>query len=146
MAQASDIARGVERLLEDMGLASIRELALASGRRADVTALGKDGQVLIVEIKSGVPDFRADAKWQDYLEFCDTFYFAVAGDFPVDILPVTCGIIIADRYGAEILRPDPGQGKDTRLAAARRKAVTLRFARAAAARLMKEVSDDTSSQ
>lgn len=81
MAQASDIARGVERLLEDMGLASIRELALASGRRADVTALGKDGQVLIVEIKSGVPDFRADAKWQDYLEFCDTFYFAVAGDF-----------------------------------------------------------------
>ncbi len=103
MADASDIARGVDRLLEDMGLTSIREFVLTSGRRADVTALGKDGKVLMVEIKSGVPDFRADTKWQDYLEFCDTFYFAVAADFPVDILPATCGIIIADRYGAEVL-------------------------------------------
>lgn len=142
MADAGDIARGVERLLEDMGLTSIREFALASGRRADVTALGKDGRILMVEIKSGVPDFRADTKWQDYLEFCDTFYFAVATDFPVDILPSTCGIIIADRYGAEILRPDPCEGQDTKLAPARRKAVTLRFARAAAARLMKVLADD----
>lgn len=142
MARASDIARGVERLLEDMGLTSIREFALVSGRRADVTGLGKDGRIAIVEIKSGVPDFRADTKWQDYLEFCDTFYFAVAADFPVDILPATCGIIIADRYGAEILRPVPCEDKDSKLAPARRKAVTLRFARAAAARLMKALADD----
>lgn len=138
---AQDIARGVDRLVQDMGLASIHEFVLASGRRADITAIGKDGRILIVEIKSGVPDFRADTKWQEYLDFCDTFYFAVAADFPVDILPSTCGVIVADRYGAEIVRVDPGEGPDTKLAAARRKAVTLRFARTAATRLGFVLSD-----
>ncbi len=139
---AGDIARGADRLLLDMGLASIREFSLASGRRADIAALGKDGRILIIEIKSSIADFRGDAKWPDYLEYCDTFYFAVAPDFPVEILPETCGIIIADRFGAEILRADPSQGPDRTLKAARRKAVTLRFARIAASRLMANLADD----
>lgn len=139
---ASDIARGADRLLLDMGLASIREFSLASGRRADIAALGKDGRILIIEIKSSIADFRSDAKWPDYLEYCDAFYFAVAPDFPVKILPETCGIIIADRFGAEVLRADPSQGPDRTLKAARRKAVTLRFARIAASRLMTNLADD----
>lgn len=139
---AGDVARGADRLLLDMGLASIREFSLASGRRADIAALGKDGRILIIEIKSSVADFRSDTKWPDYLEYCDTFYFAVAPDFPVEILPETCGIIIADRFGAEILRADPSEGPDRTLKAARRKAVTLRFARIAASRLMTNLADD----
>jgi hypothetical protein len=139
---ARDIARGVDRLLLDMSLASVHEFVLASGRRADVTALGKDGRILIAEIKSSVQDFRADTKWQEYLDYCDTFYFAVGPDFPVAVLPSTCGIIIADRYGAQVMRPDPSEGKDTKLGAPRRKAVTLKFARVAAARLMASLADE----
>lgn len=139
---ASDIARGVDRLLLDMGLTSIREFTLASGRRADIAALGKDGRIIIIEIKSSIADFRSDAKWQGYLDYCDAFYFAVAPEFPTEILPGTCGIILADRFGAEVLRTDPSEGPDTKLKAARRKAVTLRFARVAAARLMAGQADD----
>lgn len=139
---ANDIARGVDRLLLDMGLCSIREFSLASGRRADITALGKDGRILIVEIKSSVADFRSDGKWQDYLDYCDTFYFAVAPEFPTEILPETCGIIIADRFGAEILRADPSEGPEQKLKAARRKAVTLRFARTAASRVMASLAGE----
>ena len=63
--------------------------------------------------------------------FCDELFFAVPPDLPQDILPQDTGLIVADPYGAEILkRPDVQS-----LAAARRKAVTLRFARAAAQRL-----------
>lgn len=138
---ASDIARGVDRLLLDMGLASLREFTLASGRRADIAALAKDGTMLIVEIKSCVEDFRADTKWQEYLDYCDTFYFAVAPDFPSEILPGESGLIIADRYGARITRTDPSEGPQSKLNPARRKAVTLRFARAAAARLMTSLDD-----
>ena len=139
---ANDIARGVDRLLLDMGLASIREFSLASGRRADIAAIGKDGRILIVEIKSSIADFRSDGKWQDYLDYCDTFYFAVAPDFPVEILPQACGIIIADRFGAEVQRTDPSETPETKLKAARRKAVTLRFARVAASRLMANLAGD----
>lgn len=129
---AKNIVRGTERLLVDMGLNSIREFSLSNGRRVDVAALGKDGRIAFVEVKSSLADFRSDDKWHTYLEYCDTFYFAVAPDFPQDVLPGRHGLIIADRYGAEILRPD---SEEKTIKAARRKAVTLKFARAAAGRL-----------
>lgn len=130
---ANDIARGTERLLANMGLTSIREFSLVSGRRIDVAALAKDGTLHFIEIKSSLADFRSDQKWPEYLDYCDTFSFAVAPDFPREVLPEAHGLIIADRYGAERLRED---GAAERLGAARRKAVTLRFARVAASRLM----------
>ena len=34
------------------------------------------------EIKSSLEDFRTDRKWRDYLDYCDSFFFAVAEDFP----------------------------------------------------------------
>ena len=94
-------------------------------------ALGARNEIWIIEIKSGLIDFQADLKWSDYLDYCDQFFFAVNPEFPCDVLPDDVGIIIADRYGAEIVNTAPA----TPVAPARRRAMILRFARAAAARL-----------
>ena len=109
----------------------LTEVTLRNSRRADVMAIGRDGTVWIVEVKSSVPDYRSDAKWQEYRDFCDRFFFAVPPDFPAEIIPDDCGLIIADSYDGAIVREAP----DLKLNAARRKAVTLRFARMAAERL-----------
>jgi hypothetical protein len=125
---ALEIARGVSRLFVDLGLSPITEFTLASGRRVDVAGLGPKGEFVFVEIKSCLADFRADRKWQDYLDYCDRFYFAVMQDFPLDILPADQGLIIADRFGGGVVR----ESAESRLNGSRRKALTLRFARAAA--------------
>jgi hypothetical protein len=127
-ATAAGVQRGVRRLFARLGHATLPEFTLASGRRADVIALAPDGSLTIVEVKSSVADFRADRKWPDYRDFCDRFFFAVPETVPIEILPETTGLIIADAFGAAILREAPGHP----LAGARRKAVTIRFARAAA--------------
>ena len=130
-AAAAEIARGVGRLLWSLGLASLTELPLANGRRADVVGLSDKGEFRIVEIKSSVEDFRADHKWPEYRDFCDRLYFAVGPAFPQQLLPLDAGLIVADRYGGEIAR----EAAEMRLPPARRKAMTLRFARVAALRL-----------
>ncbi|MDB5650219.1 MAG: hypothetical protein JWL62_1739, partial [Hyphomicrobiales bacterium] len=76
------IARGTRRLLRAHGLSTVTELSLPSGRRADIVALGVNGGLTIVEIKSSVADFRADQKWPDYRDHGDQFFFAIAGDMP----------------------------------------------------------------
>ena len=123
--------RGAVRLLESMGHGTLTEFPLKSGRRADILSLGMKGEIWIVEVKSGVPDFRSDHKWRDYLEWCDRFFFAVGPDFPAAILPPHAGLLIADDYDA-VLVSEP---ETMRLAASRRKALTLRFAHIAARRL-----------
>lgn len=133
---AAQIARGVLRLLEAHGYVGVTELTLANGRRADVAALGPDGRVTIVEVKSSVADFRSDQKWPEYRPYCDHFYFAVGHSFPQDLIPDEAGLIVADGFGGAILRSP----EETKLAGARRKAVTLRFARIAAARLTAAIS------
>jgi hypothetical protein len=130
-AAAAEIQRGVCRALRALGHAVVTELALANGRRADVVALSPGGDIWIVEIKSCLIDYRTDGKWPDYRPYCDRLYFAVTSDFPCDVLPGEAGLILADRYGAELVR-DP---IEERLGAARRKAMMLDFAHAAAARL-----------
>jgi hypothetical protein len=125
------LARGVCREMQQRGYASLLEVALANGRRADVMALGRGGEIAIVEIKSSLADFRADRKWSEYWEFCDRLYFAVAADFPRHLIPPECGLIVADPFGAALLRESPVQP----LNAARRRAVTLRFALLGAQRL-----------
>lgn len=126
------LARGVCRHLAGAGFAAVEEMVLATGLRADVVALGPRGEVWIVECKSGLPDFRADRKWQGYLEFCDRFFWAVGPEFPAEVLPDGTGLILADDYDAEVQRVGP----EVPLQGARRKAVTQRFARHAALRLM----------
>ncbi len=125
-----EVCRGTIRLLAAHGLACIAELPLANGRRADIVGISGSGEIWIVEVKSSIEDFRSDLKWPEYREFCDRLFFAVRPDFPVDVLPGDTGLILADRYAGEIVRPAP----ETPLAGARRKAMTLRFARAAAVR------------
>ena len=129
------LARGVCRALDQLGYASLVEFPLANGRRADVLALGKAGDLIIVEIKSSVADFRADRKWSAYREFADRLYFAVPNDFPTLLIPEECGLMVADAFGAALLRT----GAPQPLAAARRRALTLRFAVTAATRLRRSL-------
>ena len=124
------VTRGAARLLAALGYAPLAEVTLPNGRRADLMALGPKGQIFIVEVKSGVEDFRVDLKWPEYQPYCDAFAFAVAPEFPRDILPDEPGLIIADGFGGAILREAP----IATLAGARRKALTLAFARLAAMR------------
>jgi hypothetical protein len=133
LPMAHALARGVSRSFAQRGYATLLEFSLANGRRADVAALGRAGDMVIVEIKSSIEDFRADRKWPEYREFCDALYFAVPDDFPVELIPPECGLIAADPFAAEILREAP----IIRLNPARRKAVTLRFAQMAATRLQR---------
>lgn len=125
------LARGVCRHLLSHGFVTVEELVPAPGLRVDVMALGPKGEVWIVECKSGRADYRADRKWQGYLDWADRFFWAVDADFPTHLLPEGTGLILADGYDAEILRMAP----ETRLAGARRKVVLQTFARHAAARL-----------
>lgn len=124
------VTRGAARLLSALGYAPLSEVTLPNGRRADLMALGPKGQIFIVEVKSSVDDFRVDVKWPEYRPYCDAFAFAVAPEFPREILPDEPGLIVADAFGGAILRE---AGLEP-LAGARRKALTLAFARLAALR------------
>jgi hypothetical protein len=128
---AALLARGVCRSLEQLGYVSLVEFPLANGRRADIIALGKKGDLVIVEIKVSVPDFRADRKWIAYRDFSDRLYFAVPNGFPRALIPDECGLMVADSFGAALLR----EGRTAPLNPSRRRALTQRFARVAAARL-----------
>ena len=119
------------RALSAADQAVLPELPLANGRRADLVALDRGGTITLVEIKSSRADFVADRKWQEYLDYCDRFYFAVAAGFPVELLPPDEGLILADRFAGEVLR----EARLRCLSAARRKAMLIRFARASAGRL-----------
>jgi hypothetical protein len=124
------VTRGAARLLVGLGFAPLTEVTLPNGRRADLMALGPKGEIAIVEVKSSVEDFRVDRKWNQYAPYCDRFYFAVSPDFPRAVLPEDPGLIIADGFGGAILR----EGGVALLAPARRKTLTLAFARLAAMR------------
>ena len=125
------VARGTARYLHALGYCVVSELPLPSGRRADLVALGGNGEIVIVEIKSSVADFRADLKWRDYRMHCDRLFFATVLEVPCEIFPPDVGLIVADAFGASVLSEAP----EHRLPAATRKVMMLRFARAAALRL-----------
>ncbi|GAB4387687.1 MmcB family DNA repair protein [Albidovulum sp.] len=131
LAPGQLLARGVCRHLLHHGFVTLDEFVPAPGLRVDVMALGPRAELWIVECKSSRADFTADRKWHNYLEWSDRFFWAVDADFPLELLPDGTGIILADAYDAEILRLGP----ETRLAGARRKALTQRFARMAGLRL-----------
>jgi hypothetical protein len=128
---ALKIARGTARLLHAYGYCVVGELPLASGRRADLVALGGDGEIWIVEIKSSVADFRADQKWMDYRMHCDRLFFATSVEVPCEIFPKDTGLIVADAFGAHMVCEAP----EHRLHASTRKSMMLGIARAAALRL-----------
>lgn len=125
-----EVTRGAARLLVGLGFAPLAEVVLPSGRRADLMALGPKGEIVIVEVKSSAPDYRVDRKWGEYAPYCERFYFAVAPEFPRGILAEGPGLIVADGFGGAVLTESP----HIPLAPARRKALTLAFARLAALR------------
>jgi hypothetical protein len=132
---ASLLARGVCRTFEQLGYASLLEFPLANGRRADILALGRGGDLVVIEVKTSVADFRADRKWAEYRDYADRFYFAVPQSFPAALIPEDCGLIVADAFAASLIR----DGRPSPLAPGRRRALTLRFALAAAARLRRHL-------
>lgn len=129
--RAAEICRGTLRLMGDLGYFGVTEMSLANNRRADIAAMGPGGDIWIIEIKSSIADFKSDNKWREYMDYCDRLTFAVGNDFPQELIPPEAGLIVADAFYGAVIREAP----EARLVPARRKAVTLRFARLAAARL-----------
>jgi hypothetical protein len=125
------VQRGVGRLMRASGFAILPEFTLASGRRADIIGLNGNGEIWIVEIKSSPEDFRADSKWPEYRDYCDRLFFAIPTSMEPAMMPEDAGLIIADNWGADIVRFPEAES----LHGSRRKAVTLAFARMAALRL-----------
>lgn len=133
------LQRGTTRCLASLGYGIISEMPLPNGSRADLVGLSATGEILIVEIKSCLQDYQSDRKWQVYRDYCDRLFFAVASDFPDHLLPEDAGMIIADAYGSAILR----EGPLFPMAAARRKAMMIAFARLAAGRLQLQLDPGT---
>ena len=131
LRRAAEICRGTLRLMAELGYFGVTEMTLANNRRADIAAVGPSGDIWMIEIKSSIQDFRSDAKWPEYMDYCDRLSFAVAADFPQELIPPQTGLIVADAFYGAVIREAP----ETRLVPARRKAVTLRLARLAASRL-----------
>ena len=141
---AADVARGVTRMLLRHDLVTIPEVPLDDGRRADLMAIDARGQLVIVEIKVSRADLLGDGKWPDYLGHCDRYYWAVPAGFDIAplngpaFLPERTGVIVADRYDAEIVR----EAHTIPLPAHVRKRCTLGFARRAARRLTSLIDPD----
>jgi len=129
------LTRGVCRLLSDMGYGALTEFRLTNGRRVDIIGLGTSGDFLIIEVKSSIEDFRSDHKWQEYLPFCDRFFFAVPDRFPHHVLPDRCGLIVADGFAATVRRPSPTQPFNR----TRKRHQLVRFAMTASLRLQNMV-------
>jgi len=128
---AHRLSRGVRRLLWTQRYASITEFPLANGRRADIFGVTDACDIAIVEVKSSIVDFRTDLKWPEYRAFCDAFYFAVGEDFPRELIPDHCGLIVADAFAAAVIRLSPIE----KLPTPRRKSLIHSFGQLAAARL-----------
>lgn len=132
LVEARVVARGIGRLFARNDIWCLPEMPLRSGRRADLMGIDPKGRIVIVEIKVNRSDLLGDAKWTDYLDHCDRFYWGLAPHLDRACLeteafrPHACGVIVADGYDAEILRPAPSLP----MAAARRKAEIERLARA----------------
>jgi hypothetical protein len=127
------VARGICRLFARNDIWALAEMPLRNGRRADLMGVDAQGRIVIVEIKTARSDLLGDGKWPDYLDFCDRFYWGLPPELDRGVLegpdyrPDCCGIIVADGYDAEIVRPAPSHP----LNAARRRVEVERLARAA---------------
>lgn len=134
---AAAVARGVARLFRRNQIWVAPEIALRNGRRADLMGIDARGAIVIVEIKVSRADLLGDEKWREYLEHCDRFYWGLPPSLDAALvrapafLPESTGLIIADAYDAEIVRPAATRP----LAPARRKSETARLACLALRRL-----------
>lgn len=86
-----------------------KEIGLCkSGRlRADFLALNIKRQIIIVEVKSCVEDFKTDKKWRKYLPYCNKLYFALTPDVWDKLkaeIPQGIGVMITSGYGITIVQ------------------------------------------
>ncbi|MEP3225262.1 MAG: MmcB family DNA repair protein [Parasphingorhabdus sp.] len=137
LSGAAAVSRGIARLFSRHDIMVLSEVSLPNKRRADLMGIDAKGQIVIVEIKVARSDLLGDNKWTEYLDYCDRFYWGLPTEFDAspldrpDFLPDRAGLIIADAYDAEMVRPAATHA----LAPARRKAETMRLARRAMQRL-----------
>jgi len=135
---AASVVRGISRLFARNDIWCLAEMPLRCGRRADLMGIDAKGHVIIVEIKVSRADLLGDAKWTDYLDYCDRFYWGLSPALDRSCLdqdgfrPDRCGVIVGDDYDAEIVRPAPL----LQMAASRRKVEVERLARASLRRLV----------
>jgi hypothetical protein len=132
------VCRGACRLMRRAGYSVLVEMPLPDGRRADIFAVGRGGEITIVEVKSSIEDWRVDGKWPDYLDWCDLLFVAVPVDFPQALIPTEIGLIVADAYGGDVLR----QPTRRAVGAARRKSLLIDCARLASERLARAADPD----
>jgi len=135
-SDADAISMGTQTLLRELGWECLSEVTLSNSRRVDLMGINRKGEIIVVEVKSSLTDYQTDTKWEEYLDFCDYFYFAVNGEFPIDRLPESVGKIISDKFGGAIIL----DSQLSKLNGARRRSLTLKFARLAAKRLNKQLN------
>ncbi len=141
---AGDVARGIARLFHRHALVTLCEVPLPNGRRADLLAIDAKGQITIVEIKVARADLLGDAKWPDYLDWCDRFFWGLSPALDpalcerADCLPERSGLIVADRYDAAVLR----EAACFAMSPARRRSELLRIGRLAMQRIMRATDPD----
>ena len=131
------ITDAIARSYYEQGNGVLREFKLRIKRRVDLVTINDKGWITIIEIKSSVADFRNDKKWNEYIEWADQFYFGVAHNFPIEILPKEHGIITTDGFDMHEAQPSPVQKLD----GSRRKTLFRKLAKASMRRIEYDRND-----
>ena len=131
------ITDAIARSYYEQGNGVLREFKLKIKRRVDLVTINDKGWITIIEIKSSVADFRNDKKWNEYIEWADQFYFGVAHNFPIEILPKEHGIITTDGFDMHEAQPSPVQKLD----GSRRKTLFRKLAKASMRRIEYDRND-----
>ena len=131
------ITDAIARSYYSQGDGVLREFRLKIKRRVDLITMTNKGWITIIEIKSSPEDFRSDSKWGEYIDWADQFYFGVAHNFPIDILPKEHGIITTDGFDVYQAQPSPVQ----KLNGSRRNNLIRKMAKASMRRIEQERND-----
>ena len=72
------ILRNTMRFLSNKGYKMITEFALPNKKRVDLIGINREKKVIIIEVKSNFMSIKKDKKWENYLNYCNLFYFALS--------------------------------------------------------------------
>ena len=131
------ITDAIARSYYEQGDGVLREFKLRNRRRVDLVITNDNGWIIIIEIKSSPEDFLSDKKWSEYIDWADQFYFGVAHNFPIGILPKEHGIITTDGFDVYQAQPSPVQ----KLNGSRRNNLIRKIAKASMRRIERERND-----
>ena len=131
------ITDAIARSYYGQGDGVLREFKLKNRRRVDLVTINDKGWIIIIEIKSSPEDFLSDKKWGEYIDWADQFYFGVAHNFPISILPKEHGIITTDGFDVYQAQPSPIH----KLNGSRRNNLICKMAKASMRRIEQERND-----